>query len=164
MKQRKRKERKEVWGTAAELKRFVIFFRFMIFTQMREPFIYKENKLGARTACLSEMGIIQFPITLLAMKIKAPGHYQCCGRVGCLNLTWVQTLSQVLGAHCLSLTCTEQNRLPLPGYLCLKRCQWSPASSANDSLLLKISRNSFLCLGTSYAWDIASVEGREETR
>lgn len=168
MKQCKRKERKEVWGTAAVLKCFVFLFRFMIFAQMREPFIHKENKLRARTACLSEMGIIQFPITLIAMKMKAPGqtpgHYQCCGGVGCLNLTWVQTLGQVLDAHCLSLTCTEQNRLPLPGYLCLKRCQWSPVFSVNDSLLQKISRDLFPAWGPARHGTLLLREGREETR
>lgn len=59
-----------------------------------------------------------------AMKMRAAGqvprHDQCCAGVGYLNLTRVQMLGQVLAAHHLSLVCTEESRLPLPGYPCLK--------------------------------------------
>lgn len=49
-------------------------------------------------------------MTLVVMKVFLfPTHYQHCAGVGYLNITWVQTLDQVLGAHCLFLTCTKDS-------------------------------------------------------
>jgi len=90
------------------------------------------------------MGIFQLPVTLLATKPKVPGQVsrdaQHHAGLGYPNLTRVQTLGQAPAAHLLSLVCTEESRLPLPGYPHLKCRPGSLAVSGDDSLLMKMSR------------------------